>query len=574
MIVARQSTARTVTVGPVLDADGVAVTDGVVGDFKISKNGGAPAALNGSATLTHRNTGHYSLALTASDLDTVGTAEVVIDDTVNACPMKELTVIEEAVYDALYAASAVGPLLANSDGSGLTEAGGTGDHLTALATQASVNTIDDFLDTEIAALTTELAKVPKSDGTATWNATALASIQSEANDALVAYDPPTNAELVSEINAVQSDIAALNNLSAAQVNAEVDTALSDYGPIRVLRKGTAQAGGGASITLDAGASATNNLYRYNAITIVSGTGAGQSGYIHAYDGSTKVASVEPGWATNPSSDSVFEIIGTAIADIHAINGNSTYDQYLGTLVNDYNNGSLSAGVPLTAAAYAGVADSVWDEAQSGHTTAGTFGKYLDDEVSQVGGGSAPTAAEVADAVWDEAIAGHLTAGSTGNKLNAAASAGDPWSTALPGSYGVGEAGYILDAIKDVTDAINTSNVEVVSALDGSTLTVYVGTEMSAANGNSQAFNYTTLPDLTSGAARVRIRTTAADAVIEKALTITNAGAATQTITLVLTAAETALLVAPTNYIYSIEYKTSGATSYSVATQGSLIAKRQ
>lgn len=110
MIIARQSTARTVMIGPILDADGAAVTDGVVGDLKISKNGGAPAALNGSATLTHRHTGHYSLALTASDLDTVGQAEVVIDDTVNSCAMKEITVVEEAVYDALFAASAPGYL--------------------------------------------------------------------------------------------------------------------------------------------------------------------------------------------------------------------------------------------------------------------------------------------------------------------------------------------------------------------------------------------------------------------------------------------------------------------------------
>jgi hypothetical protein len=106
MLIVRQSTARTVTVGPVLDADGVAVTGGVVGDFKIAKNGGAPAALNGSATLTHRHTGFYSLALTATDLDTVGQAEVVIDDTVNACPMKEITVVEEVIYDALFVASA------------------------------------------------------------------------------------------------------------------------------------------------------------------------------------------------------------------------------------------------------------------------------------------------------------------------------------------------------------------------------------------------------------------------------------------------------------------------------------
>lgn len=106
-LAARQSTAKTVTVGPVLDADGVAVTDGVVGDFKLSKNGAAPAALNGSATLTHRHTGHYSLALTASDLDTLGTAEIVIDDTVNACPPKELMVLPANVYDSLVAGTDV-----------------------------------------------------------------------------------------------------------------------------------------------------------------------------------------------------------------------------------------------------------------------------------------------------------------------------------------------------------------------------------------------------------------------------------------------------------------------------------
>lgn len=50
---------------------------------------------------------------------------------------------------------------------------------------------------------------------------------------------------------------------------------------------------------------------------------------------------------------------------------------------------------------------------------------------------------IADGVWDEQIAGHLSAGSTGEKLNAASSAGDPWTTSLPGSYVAGQAGYIL-----------------------------------------------------------------------------------------------------------------------------------
>jgi hypothetical protein len=50
---------------------------------------------------------------------------------------------------------------------------------------------------------------------------------------------------------------------------------------------------------------------------------------------------------------------------------------------------------------------------------------------------------VADKVWDEAIVGHLTAGTTGNALNAAGSAGDPWSTPIPGAYGAGTAGKII-----------------------------------------------------------------------------------------------------------------------------------
>jgi hypothetical protein len=48
--------------------------------------------------------------------------------------------------------------------------------------------------------------------------------------------------------------------------------------------------------------------------------------------------------------------------------------------------------------------------------------------------------EIADQVWDEALAGHLTAGSAGKALSDASSAGDPWATALPGSYGAGTAG--------------------------------------------------------------------------------------------------------------------------------------
>jgi hypothetical protein len=79
--------------------------------------------------------------------------------------------------------------------------------------------------------------------------------------------------------------------------------------------------------------------------------------------------------------------------------------------------AVGSAMTLSAAAV----DLIWDEAQAGHTTAGTFGKYLDAQVSLAGGGSL-TAPAIADAVWDEAISGHLGLGSTGAKLSAASGA--------------------------------------------------------------------------------------------------------------------------------------------------------
>lgn len=80
----------------------------------------------------------------------------------------------------------------------------------------------------------ELAKVPKSDSNVTWNATAAAQLQSEAADALNAYDPPTHAELTSGLagadDATLAAIAALNNLSSAQAQSAAAAALAAYDP--------------------------------------------------------------------------------------------------------------------------------------------------------------------------------------------------------------------------------------------------------------------------------------------------------------------------------------------------------
>lgn len=54
-----------------------------------------------------------------------------------------------------------------------------------------------------------------------------------------------------------------------------------------------------------------------------------------------------------------------------------------------------------------------------------------------------SAKELAAEVWESLAADFNNAGTMGQKLNGAGSAGDPWTTALPGPYAAGTAGKIV-----------------------------------------------------------------------------------------------------------------------------------
>lgn len=71
--------------------------------------------------------------------------------------------------------------------------------------------------------------------------------------------------------------------------------------------GTAQAGAATTITLAAGASSVNNFYTGMYVEITSGTGSGQIRQITNYVGSTRVATVNTAWATNPNNTSVYSV---------------------------------------------------------------------------------------------------------------------------------------------------------------------------------------------------------------------------------------------------------------------------
>jgi hypothetical protein len=86
-------------------------------------------------------------------------------------------------------------------------------------------------------------------------------------------------------------------------------------PVRlpVIRTGTAQAGAASTITLDSSASAIDDYYNGCYVNITNNSPAnaqGQARRITDYVGSTKVATVEGTYGTNPSSASTFEVLAT------------------------------------------------------------------------------------------------------------------------------------------------------------------------------------------------------------------------------------------------------------------------
>ncbi len=95
----KQSTAATIVVGPVLDANGVAVTTAVVTNFSIAKNG-TVAALT-TETVTHSVNGYYTIALTTSNTNTLGQLDVIVNASTMAMANHRYTILTAGMFDAI-----------------------------------------------------------------------------------------------------------------------------------------------------------------------------------------------------------------------------------------------------------------------------------------------------------------------------------------------------------------------------------------------------------------------------------------------------------------------------------------
>lgn len=109
----RQSTIQTIRFGPFLDA-GDGVTEEVALTItqalrRISKDGGDFAQSGETGNSTHDENGWYFDDLTAADTDTVGELIFYVADPATHLPVwLRWYVVEESIYDAIYAASAAG----------------------------------------------------------------------------------------------------------------------------------------------------------------------------------------------------------------------------------------------------------------------------------------------------------------------------------------------------------------------------------------------------------------------------------------------------------------------------------
>lgn len=124
----------------------------------------------------------------------------------------------------------------------------------------------------------------------------------------------------------------------------------------ILTGATAQAGDANRIRLAATESAVDNIFVENIISIVSGTGLGQTRLICDYDGTTKWATVDKAWFTNPAAGSVYEILpfssiliadhglaqaGAATTITLQTTASATNDTYIGSVV--YISSGTGAG---------------------------------------------------------------------------------------------------------------------------------------------------------------------------------------------------------------------------------------
>lgn len=381
-MILRQSTAVTVEVGPFVDStDGSTAETGLTitqPDIRLSKNGGSFAQKSAAGTASHMENGYYSVSLSTTDTNTVGRLRLHVVKA-GALPVwMDFYVVEEAIYDALYAANATGLLPAN-----VTQFGGINGTFSSGRPEVNVSH---------------------------WGGTAVASAVVNAN-----------------VTQISGDSTAADNLEAA-----ADGTGYNLGGGSIVAASVTGAVG--SVTGNVGGNVTGSVGSVtgNVGGTVNGLTATAQGHVRTAVG---LASAD----LDDQLSAIVEDTGTTLpATLSTIDGvvdaiKVTTDKLDDTLELDstvyrFTEHALAQAPSGGGGGSGATAQEVWEYANRTLTALDEDSTTLDIDTAvraAVGLSSAnldtqiaalPTAAENADAVLDEALSGHTTAGTLGKAV--------------------------------------------------------------------------------------------------------------------------------------------------------------
>jgi hypothetical protein len=525
-LIVAQNTSPVIKIGPFVDSTGALQTGLTINatDVRLSKNGATGSAKNSGACTHDSNfSGYYTCTFNTVDTATVGPLQISVAVS-GALPVyEELQVLSGNAYNALYSSTADSlPAIGGAVPKlGITDSG-TAQSVTSTTIQlASAATFGDSTPVGQTVLacsstlgycqagvigsyvgSTDTATLANS---ATWPVTPTGTITyymfgtapaSGSGGSLTAGDVWAYSG-GRTVTGVSGSVTG----SVASVTGAVGSVTGNVGGNVTGSVGSIATGGitAASIATDAITSAKIANDAIGATEIADGaidaatfaSGAITAAAIAtdaigaaelASDAGTEIGTAT--WATttraltasiDPTAAGIADAVWDELMSGHVISGSAGAQL---TSASAGGGGGLDASgvraaiglasanldTQLAARSASLVADAVWDEARTGHTTAGTFGNYLDASISGVSTGGV-SASAIADAVWDEALSGHATAGSAGAGLTAASSGSggsSDWTvdekTAIRAILGIPSSGTTPNTPS--SGVLNTINVKV------------------------------------------------------------------------------------------------------------------
>ena len=412
---------------PLLDADGDLVTGATGLDSEVSQDQGTFADCTNEATEIATSSGMYYLDLTSTEMNADCVAVIVKTSTSGAkttvlvfYPVEagDIDVDVTAWNGTAVSSPATAGIpevnvknINNVSASSVTTVNanqGTTQPINFTGTGASALAKSDMVDVAGAAVSTSTAQLGVNVVNFGGSAGTFASGRPEVNTthaagtawgsgAITAASIASAAITAAKFGAGAIDAAAIADGAIDRATFAADTGL------QTIRSNTAQSGAAGSITLDASASATTDFYKGAWILITGGTGVGQTRLCTAYNGTSKVATITPNWATNPDATSTFAVLPAAGVDLELIKNAavSTSTAQLG--VNAVQAGGTAWGSgAITAAAIASNAITSAKIASGAITSTGIAASAIG--ASQLATGAITNAKFAAGAIDAAAIA--------------------------------------------------------------------------------------------------------------------------------------------------------------------------